>query len=103
MRYELGATDGAGFWLKISGSFLSLKLAGTVNWLSATESRLTPVTVLVISIGCPEPLAPCSPAGFSLPTIMRIRIGKPGKSRMSGIFVLAAFQRFVLIVLSCAR
>src|SRR5213596_459942 len=100
LRYGFGDSDGAAFLLKMSGSCVSLKLAGTVNSLSAIESRLTPVSVLVISIGCPEALAPCSSAwfflapcssaGLFLPTVMHIRIGRPGKSRKSGIFVLAA-------------
>src|ERR1700730_16841066 len=51
LRYGLGDNDGAAFLLKMSGSFASLKLAGTVNSLSAIESRLLPVSVLVISIG----------------------------------------------------
>src|SRR5437773_1497382 len=101
--YGLGETVGAAFLLKISGSCVSLKLAGTVNSLSAIESRLTPVTVVVISVRCPESLAPCSLAWFSLSTIMRIRIGNPGKSRKSGIFVFAASQSSDLIDWSCAR
>ena len=50
LRYGFGDTDGSAFLLKMSGSFASLKLAGTVNTLSAIESRLTPVMVLVISV-----------------------------------------------------
>src|SRR6266700_7891029 len=89
LSYGFGETVGRAFLLKTSGSFVSLKLAGTVNTLSAIESRLTPVMVLVISVGWSGALPP---AGFTLPTIMRIRIGRPGKSRKSGIFVLAASQ-----------
>src|SRR5207253_5575774 len=100
--YGFGDTDGAAFLLKISGSFVSLKSAGTVNSLSAIELRLTPVIVLVISVGWPEALGSCPPAAFCLPTIMRIWIGKPGKSRKSGIFVLAASQNSDLIDWSCA-
>ena len=51
LRYGFGEMVGDAFLLKISGSFVSLKLAGTVNTLSAIESRLTPVMVLVISVG----------------------------------------------------
>ena len=51
LRYGFGEIVGGAFLLKMSGSFVSLKLAGTVNTLSAIESRLTPVMVLVISVG----------------------------------------------------
>src|SRR5262249_41151534 len=90
VRYGLGDTDGAAFLSKISGSFVSLKSAGTVNSLSGIEARLTVETVLVISAELSEALASCSPAAFRLPTITRIWTGRPGKSRKSGIFVFAA-------------
>src|SRR6266536_3288363 len=97
LSYGFGETVGRAFLLEISGSFVSLKLEGTVNTLSAIESRLRPVMVLVISVGWSGALPPWLSAGFALPTIMRIRIGSPGKSRKSGIYVLAASQNSDLI------
>src|SRR5438034_6964074 len=57
----------------------------------------------IISVGWPEASAPCPPARFSVATIIRIRIGNPGKSRKSGIFVFAASQNSDLIDWSCVR
>src|SRR6266496_2096689 len=102
--YGFGETDGAGFsLLKMSGSFVSLKSPGTVNSPSLIGSWLTDVTVLVISVPCPDGLAPGLSAGISLLRIIRVRIGSPGKSRKSGILVLAASQNSDLMDWSCAR
>src|ERR1051326_1384118 len=73
VHYGLGDTDGAAFLSKTSGSFVSLKSAGTVNSLSGIEARLTAETVLIISVGWPETLASCPPAPLCLPIITRIR------------------------------
>ena len=42
----------------MSGSFVSLKSPGTVNSVSLIGSWLTDVIVLVISVPCPDGLAP---------------------------------------------
>src|SRR4029453_16058362 len=104
LRYGLGEMDGAGFCLsKMSGSFISLKSPGTVNSLSLIGSWLTEVIVLVISVPGVDGLVPGFSAGVSLLRIMRVRIGSPGKSRKSGILVLAASQNSDLMDWSCAR